>query len=66
MTESLNRQSAKIYQFPDRRRASTGVVDDLKAGDVVPARAPNVVAGSGWYHDAAIAEADQTRTRWHP
>lgn len=53
--------SAEIIAFPPRGRfaAASQQVDrlDLRA----PARAPNVVSGSAWYHDEAIRD-ERTRS----
>ena len=63
MTETpmrqIENQSAKIYQFPDRRRARLGMHAD--AIDTAAMRAPAVAPACGWYHDAAIAEANTVR-----
>ena len=56
MTTSVERGSAKIYQFPTKRP-----VPSRFNGPNIPS--PSVAPttfGSGWYHDEAIAE-DQAR-----
>ena len=56
MTTSSVRGSAKIYEFPLRRRAQAKAVEadvPLVAGDF----------GSGWYHEAALREAEPARKR---
>jgi hypothetical protein len=62
MTES---QTAKIYQFPIRNRATEmGRRDGQKRiADLAAARLPYAETGSGWYHDAAIQEAEQAHKR---
>lgn len=61
MTTNVERGSAKIYQFPTKRRPPTGRFDG--PGFVSNISSPNVTPtdfGSGWYHDEAIQE-DQAR-----
>ncbi|MFL5338482.1 MAG: DUF2735 domain-containing protein [Geminicoccaceae bacterium] len=64
MDTGVRRESAKIYVFPVRARARP----DDRDGSVEP-RAESAVAhykaavGSGWYHEAAIQEADRARKR---
>jgi Protein of unknown function (DUF2735) len=55
------RESAKIYQFPKKGRPqpSYGANADVWAQDL-----PVVDFGSGWYHEAAIREAEQPRKPW--
>ena len=57
MTTSVERESAKIYQFPTKRRPATGRFDGPNF--VTTIASPNVAPtefGSGWYHDEAIAD----------
>jgi hypothetical protein len=65
MTEKLNRQSAKIYQFPRGGRASLHGQRLVKqAAAIVPSRlARHVEFGSCWYHEVAIEE-DAELVRW--
>ena len=61
MTERVQRETAKIYQFPAGGRARRATdSESRRAADVAAARHPRVDFGSGWYHDAAI------RGRAHP
>jgi hypothetical protein len=71
MTTSSDRESAKIYQFPARgrfaasqppasqpaasQREETNETLTLSSQQVV-----KVAVGSGWYHEAAIQEAERT------
>ena len=55
MTESLNRQSAEIIPFPDRRRAPFSGLD-LRSLEMEAARYRAAVDTTGWYHDEAIEE----------
>jgi uncharacterized protein DUF2735 len=56
MTEQPERPTATIYQFPVKARTTRREGIARKASDV--ATRP-VEFGSGWYHDAAIQEAEQ-------
>ena len=58
MTESLQRQSAKILQFPAAGRAALGGRrDDVKPAEpFVAPRVAKIVSGA-WYHEEAIQEA---------
>ena len=60
MTTNVHRESAKIYQFPVRVRAAAGGHRD--GGKPVVELSPRVAKasfGSGWYHDAAIQDAER-------
>jgi hypothetical protein len=63
MTTSFSRGSAQIYQFPPRGRfvLSGGNESQLRA-NVEPQPLVKVASGSGWYHDAAIQEAERPRS----
>ena len=63
MTTSFHRGSAKIYQFPVRARATDGSRrEEVKpAADLVSPRVCEAASGHGWYHEAAIQEAEQAR-----
>lgn len=53
------RKSAKIYQFPVGGRRAIGAGMRPVAVEVAKPLVP-VLAGSGWYHEAAMqAEADR-------
>jgi hypothetical protein len=60
MTANSDRESAKIYQFPVRGRFAAAQLEETKAVST-PASQPvvKVAVGSGWYHDAAIQEAER-------
>jgi hypothetical protein len=62
MTNTINRESATIYQFPVGGRA--GLVrkhDDSKAtGYLASQGMVDVASGSGWYHEEAM-QAERTR-----
>jgi hypothetical protein len=61
MTTSLDRGSAKIYQFPARTRPAAGERrKDTKPAAEIATLHPtslqvvNTTFGGGWYHDEAI------------
>lgn len=61
MAMSSHRESAQIIPFVPRARAG-----GQSRGQTVPVpeprpSLPTVEYGSGWYHEAAIQEADRTR-----
>jgi hypothetical protein len=63
MTTSIPRGSAQIYEFPPRGRFAANGRDQsqLRAnGEAQPLAM--VASGSGWYHDAAIQEAERPRS----
>jgi hypothetical protein len=60
MTTSTSGGSAQIYQFPPRGRFALNVRSESQAVESQPL--VKVAAASGWYHDAAIAEAERPRS----
>ena len=62
MTETVERQSAQIYQFPKRGRfaapAQRGESASVTA--MASSRVARTALGGAWYHDEAIIE-DRTR-----
>jgi Protein of unknown function (DUF2735) len=60
MTTSTSGGSAQIYQFPPRGRFALNVRNESQAVDPQPL--VKVAAGSGWYHEAAIQEAERPRS----
>lgn len=54
-------QSAKIYQFPVRshQTAAGSREQAIPAVNVTGPRLARAAFGSGWYHDAAIQEAER-------
>lgn len=61
---SYSPQSATIYQFPlsirdavERARAEAKTIAELRT-----TRLTDAAVGAGWYHEAAIREADLTST----
>jgi hypothetical protein len=63
MAESVLRESARIYQFPIRDRAVKASHREGQRVADLAARLPNTEFGSGWYHEAAVQEAEQARWR---
>jgi hypothetical protein len=62
MTTDSQRPTAKIYQFPTCT-AVRGVEQRQPAMDASPVRYPATESGSGWYHEAAIQEAEPAARR---
>ena len=60
MTTSTSGGSAQIYQFPPRGRFAMSVRNESQVVESQPL--VKVMAGSGWYHDAAIQEAERPRS----
>jgi hypothetical protein len=58
MTTSTSGGSAQIYQFPPRGRFALNGRNESQAAEALPI--VKVAAGSGWYHDAAIQEAERS------
>jgi hypothetical protein len=54
--------SAQIYEFPLRGRFALNGRDESQLRAHLEAQPPvKVASGSGWYHDAAIQEAEHSR-----
>jgi len=62
-TTNTNRESARIYAFPVRARdvSSRVASREGKVMSLPSRRAANVLATSGWYHEAAMQEAERDR-----
>jgi hypothetical protein len=64
MTTSISRGSAQIYEFPPRGRfALNGRCESQPRADLEPQPLVKMASGSGWYHDAAIQEAEHSRSK---
>jgi Protein of unknown function (DUF2735) len=65
MTESVHRQTAQILEFPAGGRAAAVSTRDGAKPDAarLPIGAGKAVFGNGWYHEAAVQDADQPRKR---
>ena len=63
MTSSISPGSAQIYEFPPRGRFALNGRDESQLKTSLDSQPlVKVASGSGWYHDAAIQEADQPRS----
>ncbi len=60
MNTSSYQGTAKIYQFPVRQRAA--VQAHRNGAEPVPQRMVESVLEHCWYHDAAIKQADPTKS----
>jgi hypothetical protein len=58
MTTDSQGRSARIYQFPVRTAARGAEQRAKPVMEVLPMRYPATASGSGWYHEAAIQEAE--------
>ena len=58
MNTNQSRESARIYQFPAGGRAALGGKrrEEFK---LTTTQVSEVVCGEGWYHEAAIREAER-------
>ena len=64
MNTNVSQGSARIYQFPAGGRAALGGKrrEQFKPLAEQPSvRVNEAASGSGWYHEAAILEAERTR-----
>ena len=62
MKTSSDRASAQIYQFPARGRFAAIGRDETPAAKPSAPQAVKAAGGSGWYHEAAIEDAERTRS----
>ncbi len=62
MTTEIQRESAQVYKFPARGRFATDGAREQSntVAKFASARIVKAASGSGWYHDAAIEEAERT------
>ena len=60
MTTNSDRESAKIYQFPARGRFANQRDETKPTATLTSQQVVKAAVGSGWYHDAAIQEAEHT------
>ena len=66
MNGSVNRESAKIYQFPVGGRAAIagrGSEETKSAAGPGPSRVNEIAVAGAWYHEAAIQESRPVRER---
>jgi hypothetical protein len=63
MKTSSDRASAQIYQFPARGRFAASIArDETPAAKPGSPQAVKAAGGSGWYHEAAIEDAERARS----
>ena len=65
MSTDIQRESARVYAFPVRARKSGSCANEQAASvvELAARRLPKVDFGSGWYHEAAIEEAQKEKKR---
>ena len=61
MTTSSDRASAQIYQFPARGRFAASTARDEATAALNSPQVVKAAVGSGWYHEAAIEDAERAR-----
>ena len=66
MTTSMQRDPAKIYQFPAGGRASRNRASARGLPQMTAPKLAEVEYGNCWYHDAAVEEAEHTTTLARP
>jgi len=60
MTTNSDRASATIYQFPARGRFAASVQrDETPTANLTSQQVVKAAGGSGWYHEAAIEDAER-------
>jgi hypothetical protein len=63
MKTSSDRASAQIYQFPARGRFAASIAQaETSAAQLNSPPAVKAAGGSGWYHEAAIEDAERARS----
>jgi hypothetical protein len=65
MITNFHPGSAKIYQFPVRARTTSASNREQtkSSAEFTSPQITETTFGSGWYHEAAIQEAEQLRKR---
>ena len=63
MSTTFRHEGAKIYEFPRKVRTAAGGPRRQNQSDADLRSRPNpdVEFGSGWYHEAAVQDAERTR-----
>ncbi|ACA18912.1 hypothetical protein M446_4571 [Methylobacterium sp. 4-46] len=61
MKAGPQRETAKIYQFPLRNRAAPAARRPQAEAGERATRYADAAFGAGWYHEAAIQDADRSR-----
>jgi Protein of unknown function (DUF2735) len=65
MTTEFNRETAKIYAFSKRPRATDGAKRNAATAttEVMPVRLVTTACGEAWYHEAALIDTEPARKR---
>ncbi|MFG1343908.1 DUF2735 domain-containing protein [Xanthobacter autotrophicus DSM 431] len=65
MTANMKRETAKIYIFPVKSGANSGMLSKEAKWDaeIAAMGADRAVTGSSWYHEEAVKAADPRNTR---
>lgn len=65
MTATHERETAKIYIFPVKNGAKSGMPSKEAewAAEIAAAGAAQAVIGSSWYHEEAVKESDRPNRR---
>ncbi len=66
MTTTTLRDSAKIYEFPAAGRTSRNRASTRGAAHPASPKFAKAEYGSGWYHDAAVEEAERASESARP
>jgi hypothetical protein len=62
MTTTMQRETAKIYEFPAGGRTSRNAWPSSKpASHPPPAKLAKIEYGGSWYHEAAVEEEHSTK-----
>ena len=61
MSTKFHQTTARIYEFPRRMAAPGRPRTDNKANGLLGDDHLRIEAASGWYHEAALRDADRTR-----
>jgi len=59
MSTTAHRETAMLYAFPSGGRASRGGNRKGAPEHLPPAKIAQAECGSGWYHEAAVEEAER-------
>ena len=65
MTTEFNRETAKIYAFPKRPRATDTGRRETSTATIatMPVRVATTACGEAWYHEAALIDTEPARKR---
>ena len=63
MSENIQRETAKIIRFPLERRVAVTHAQPVRHSVVERPATVSIETGSGWYHDAAINDANMSSHR---